>query len=119
MEDEIKKIEANDNNYELMEGVQIIKSIERDPDVVPSDGGLLLENEFITGSAETLGDEAVAKAGRYRTVVRFSTQATAIYKFVVSIDGGYNIPDISDKFVNSYRLYFKGVKKGEWQGIGA
>ena len=119
LEGEVKEIDDDDNNYGAMEGVEMTQSIERDPAVVPSDGGLLPENEFITGSAETLGGEAVATAGRYGTVVRFGTQATAMYKFAVGIDGGHNIPDISDKFVDGHRLCSKGVKKGEWQGMGA
>ena len=117
LEDEVKEIEADDNSYEPMEGVT--KSIERDPDVVPNDGGLLSETEFTTGSAETLGGEAVATAGRWGTVVMFGTQATAMYKFAVGIDGGRNLPDISDKYVDGHRLCSKGVKKGEWEGMGA
>ena len=119
LEGEVKEIDDDDNNYKAMEGVEMTQSIERDPAVVPSDGGLLPENEFITGSAETLGGEAVATAGRYGTVVRFGTQATAMYKFAVGIDGGPSIPDISDKYVDGHRLCSKGVKKGEWQGMGA
>ena len=117
LEDEVKEIEANDNSYELIKGV--INLVKRDPDVVPNEGGLLLETEFTTRSAETLGGEAMAKADRQKTIVKFRIQITAIYKFVVSIDKGLNLLDISDKYIINYRLCFKGVKKGEQKGIGS
>ena len=116
LDNDIKKIEKDDDSYEPMDVDEPRPSVEDSEEPKSSeDGGLLDDVDLISDSPQGVGGHAIASAGRFGIVLRFG-QDTSMSRYAFGAGDGPDLPDITDTVNGDHRLCSKKVSKSEFKG---